>query len=102
MLFYDYGKMAYTANDDNVLKYPRNYRYRFIKRGDGIYKTNSFGEHLSLTKISYTKREMTEFSFRMFIEIIGELRLANGIDPWSEKLESIFPEPMEMDVGIEK
>ena len=36
MLFYDYGKMAYTANDDNVLKYPRNYRYRFIKSGDGI------------------------------------------------------------------
>ena len=52
MLFYDYGKMAYTANDDNVLKYPRNYRYRFIKRGDSVYKTNSFGQDLSLSKNS--------------------------------------------------
>ena len=55
-------------------------------------------EKFRAVKISYTKGEMTEFSFRMFIEIMGELRLANGIDPWSEKLESIFHEPMEMDV----
>jgi len=41
---------------------------------------------------------MTEFSFRMFIEAMGELRLANDIDTQNEELESVFPEPMEMDV----
>jgi hypothetical protein len=55
-------------------------------------------EKFRAAKISYTKREMTEFSFRMFIEAMEELKLANDIDTWSEKLESVFPEPMEMDV----
>lgn len=55
-------------------------------------------EKFRAAKISYTKREMTEFSFRMFIEAMGELRLANHIDKHDEGLESIFPEPMEMDV----
>ena len=55
-------------------------------------------EKFRAAKISYTKREMAEFSFRMFIEVMGELRLANGIDIHDEELEPIFPEPMEMDV----
>jgi len=29
-------------------------------------------EKFRAAKISYTKREMTEFSFRMFIEAMGE------------------------------
>lgn len=55
-------------------------------------------EKFRAAKISYTKREMTEFSFRMFIEAMGELRLANDIDAQNEELGSTFPEPMEMDV----
>lgn len=55
-------------------------------------------EKFRAAKISYTKREMTEFSFRMFIEAMRELKLSNDIDKHDEELESVFPEPMEMDV----
>ena len=55
-------------------------------------------EKFRAAKISYTKREMTEFSFRMFIEAMGELWLANDFDKNNDELESTFHETMDMDV----
>lgn len=67
-------------------------------RDRSVAQRGRLREKFRAAKISYTKREMTEFSFRMFIEAMGELRLANDIDKHNEELESVFPEPMEMDV----
>lgn len=63
-----------------------------------VSKCGRLREKFRAAKISYTKREMTEFSFRMFIETMGELNLANDIDTHNDGFESIFPEPMEMNV----
>lgn len=67
-------------------------------RDRSVAQRGRLREKFRAAKISYTKREMTEFSFRMFIEAMEELKLANDIDKHNEELESVFPEPMEMDV----